>query len=102
MNELEDHLGKIEFVIPTIVIRELNRIASLAGIKRSKEAKLALELANKFKIIELEGAAADDVITAYAVRHKCFAATIDSELKNKLRRNSVNVITLSNNRLKIV
>ena len=102
MDELEASLGKIQFVIPTVVIKELNRLLSSAGVKRAKEAKLALELVSMFKTVELDGIVADDVIIDYALKRKCVAATIDDELKSKLRRNGINVITLSNNKLIIV
>jgi rRNA-processing protein FCF1 len=99
MDQLETRFGKIHFVIPTVVIKELNKLVHSAGIKRMKEAKLALDLAGKFKTVQLNGMVADDVIMDYASSRKCMAATIDSELKNKLRRNGITVITLSNNKL---
>ena len=99
MDQLETRFGKIHFVIPTVVIKELNKLAHSAGIKRSKEAKLALDLAGKFKTVQLDGVVADGVIIDYASSRKCMAATIDNELKNKLHRNGITVITLSNNKL---
>jgi len=101
-DQLEINLGKLQFVVPTVVIKELNKLVSSAGVKRAKEAKLALELANEFKVVQMGGIVADDLIVDYALKHRCFAATIDDGLKNKLLRNGINVITLSNNKLIVV
>jgi hypothetical protein len=102
MDQLEINLGKLQFVVPTVVIKELSKLASSAGVKRAKEAKLALELANEFKVVQMDGTVADDLIIDYALKHRCLAATIDDGLKNKLLRNGINVITLSNNKLIVV
>ncbi len=102
MDELEIMFGKIRFLVPTVVIKELNKLISSAGIKRAKEAKLTLYSINKFKTIQLDSKIADDVLIDYAMKHRCVIATIDNELKNKLRRNSINVMTLSNNKLIVV
>lgn len=102
MGELEARFGKINFLIPSVVIKELIKLASSAGVKRAKEAKLALDLTRKFKITELDSTIADDVILDYASKHSCIAATIDDELKKTLRRNGVNVLTLSHNKLILV
>ncbi len=102
MDELEARFGKVNFLIPTAVIKELNKLASSAGVKRAKEAKLTLGLISKFKIVRLDSVVADDAIIDYAARRKCIAATIDNELKNKLRRNGMSVVTLSKNKLIVV
>lgn len=102
MDELEARFGKVNFLIPTAVIKELNKLASSTGVKRAKEAKLTLDLISKFKIVRLDSVVADDAIIDYAARRKCMAATIDNELKNKLQRNGMSVVTLSKNKLIVV
>jgi len=102
MDELEARFGKIHFLIPTAVIKELDKLASSAGVKRAKEAKLTLDLISKFKTIRMDSVVADDAIMDYVSRRKCMVATIDNELKNKLQRNGVSVVTLSKNKLIVV
>ena len=102
MEELEARFGKNHFLIPTVVIRELNKLASYAGVKRAKEANLALDLISKFKTVQLDSAIADDAIIDYASKRRCMVATIDDELKIKLKRNGINVLTLSDNKLIVV
>jgi len=96
---LENNIGKIDFVIPSIVIDELNNLVSTASAKRANAAKLALELAKRFKTIVLEGKGADEVIIDYASKHRCYVATIDNVLKNKLKNNGIDVITLVKDRI---
>jgi len=96
---LENNIGKIDFVIPSIVIDELNNLVSTASAKRANAAKLALELAKKFKTIALQGKSADESIVDYASKHRCYVATIDNVLKNKLKNNGIDVITLVKDRI---
>jgi hypothetical protein len=99
LDVLEDNIGKIDFVIPTIVIDELNNLVKTASPKRANAAKLALELSRRFKTVELQGGSADEVIVDYASKHRCYVATIDSALKNKLKSNGIDVITLVQDRI---
>ena len=99
LDVLENNLGRVDFVIPSIVIDELKNLVSTASAKRANAAKLALELSKRFKIIELQGGSADEVIVDYASKHRCYIATIDNVLKDKLKYNGIDVITLVNDRI---
>lgn len=99
LDVLENNLGRIDFVIPTIVIDELKNLASTASAKRANAAKTALELVQRFKTVELQGGSADEVIIDYASKHRCHVATIDNALKDKLKNNGIDVITLLNDRI---
>lgn len=99
LDVLENNIGKIDFIIPSIVIDELNYLLSTASAKRSNAAKLALELAKRFKTISLHGKSADEVILDYASKHRCYVATIDNTLKNRLKSNGIDVVTLVQDRV---
>jgi len=101
-DELENEIGKIDFVVPSLVINELGKLVRTAGVKRSNAARLALELAKKFKTIQFQGTSADEAIIDYASKQKCLVATIDDALRNKLRSNGISVITLTNDKLIVV
>lgn len=94
LDVLENNIGKIDFVVPSIVIDELNRLVKSDSAKRANAAKLALKISTKFKTLELRGGSADEAIIDYASKHRCYVATIDGVLKNKLKDSSVDVITL--------
>lgn len=101
-DELENEIGKIDFVVPSLVINELRKLVRTAEVKRSNAARLALELANKFKIIQFQGTSADEAIIDYASKQKCLVATIDDALRNKLKSNGISVVTLTNDKLIVV
>ena len=102
-DEVERHIGKLNILVPTIVIEELNILQQKSGPKRSMIAKTAIELSKaRFKVIEIvKSRHVDDAIIEYAIKHDCAAATIDSDLRKRLISNNVLVITISNNRLMI-
>jgi len=98
---METLLGKLYFLVPSTVISELKHLEKIAGDKRAKIARAAIELAiSKFKVIEVvKSLYADDAIVEYAVRHECAAATIDKNLRNRLIANKILVLTLSRNKM---
>jgi rRNA-processing protein FCF1 len=102
--KVEMQLGKLNFLIPDVVIEELKKLEKRTGPKRSLLAKTAIEISNsKFRIIELPTyRQVDDAIIEYAKATKCAVATLDKNLKSKLQTFNTLVITLSSNRLVIV
>ncbi len=100
---IERELGKLNFLIPDVVIDELRRLELCAGPKRSLIAKTAIEIANsKFGIIELgKQTQVDDVILEFSKASKCAVATLDKKLKTKLLKHNILLITLSKDRLTI-
>jgi len=95
--KIESQLGRLDFLVPDIVERELERLAQNAGPKRSRLAKTALELAKaKFKTVAVAPAKhVDDSIIEYAMAQKCAVATIDTNLRRRLIANQVLVLSLS-------
>jgi rRNA-processing protein FCF1 len=95
--KIESQLGRLDFLVPDIVEGELERLAQNAGLKRSRLAKTALELAKaKFKTVAVAPAKhVDDSIIEYAMAQKCAVATIDTNLRRRLIANQVLVLSLS-------
>jgi rRNA-processing protein FCF1 len=102
-DEVEKHIGKLNILVPSIVINELTILQQKAGPKRSMTAKTAIEISKtRFKVIDIINSRhVDDAIIEYAIKHKCATATIDTALRKRLIKNKILVITLSNNRLLI-
>ena len=76
---------------------ELLRIAEQSSPKMRRLASLALKLAEKCHIIQVEalsGETYDDVIVRVAKKWGCPVATNDRELRKKLRRENVTTIFL--------
>jgi rRNA-processing protein FCF1 len=101
MEKIESEVGRLSFLIPDIVIEELKKLVVRTGPKRSQIAKTAIEISySKFRIVELpKYRQVDDAILEFAKASKCAVATLDKNLKNKLRKHNILVISLSNNRL---
>jgi uncharacterized protein len=102
-DEVEKHIGKLNILVPNIVIDELTILQQKAGPKRSMTAKTAIEISKtRFKVIDIiKSRHVDDAIIEYAIMHKCATATIDTALRKRLIKNKILVITISNNRLLI-
>ena len=98
---IESALGRLQFVIPNIVAEELKHLERHSGPKRSRMARAALSLiGSKFNLIDLPlSNYADESIIKYSSCHNCAVATLDRELKNRLIKNKVLVITLRDNKL---
>jgi rRNA-processing protein FCF1 len=103
IGKIEAYFGKLDFLIPDVVISELGYLQHKSGPKRATIAKTAIEIAySKFRIIKVvKSEHVDESIIEYAVSHNCAAATIDRDLRKRLMLNRVLVLTLSKNRLVI-
>ncbi len=112
LDNLTLNLGKVELLVPTIVIDELNRIARSPNVKRAKNAMLALEVISnnkEFKVVDIckgyrasSGYDVDEVIVDYSSSTKCYVATMDNELIRKLRRRGIGVVTLRDDVVTII
>ena len=99
--KIESQLGRLDFLVPDIVQRELERLSQNAGPKRSRLAKTALELVRaKFNTVSIAPAKhVDNSIIEYAMAQRCAVATIDTNLRRRLIANQVLVLSLRKDNL---
>jgi rRNA-processing protein FCF1 len=100
--KIEMELGRLNFLVPSVVIGELKRLETRAGPKRSLIARTAIEIANsKLRIVDIAncGGRADESILEFAKTSGYAVATLDRNLKIALRRNNILIVSLSNNRM---
>ena len=91
--------GNIEFLIPSQVKLELQRI-SLKQTSLGSRATRALEIIKKYKIICIENNSnADKAILTTSKQVKVAVATADSQLIKSLRAAKIPIITLRGDRL---
>ena len=77
--------GKINFLIPDVVIEELKSLVHNPSYKSSLSAKTVLEITKKFEIINTKKLNyTDDSIIDYAINYKCAVATMDKNLIQRL------------------
>ena len=103
VDKIEAYFGKLNFLIPDVVISELKDLEYKTGPKRSKMAKTAIEMSfSKFRVVNVaKPSHVDEAIIDYAINHICAVATIDKDLRRRLMLNNLIVLTLSKNRLTI-
>jgi uncharacterized protein len=83
--------GKINFLIPDLVIEELKNLVNNSSYKSSVSAKTVLKITKKFEII-----------TTKKINYKCAVATMDKNLIQRLISSKVLVFSLRNNKLLIM
>ena len=90
-------IGQISFYVPTVVINELHELEK----KPSKHHNVVhtLNFIKKFKTIKIDGSFADREILEYVSQHNVFVATMDRELKTKIKSKGRSVISFSNDRI---
>jgi rRNA-processing protein FCF1 len=95
--------GKINFLIPDLVIEELKNLVKNPSYKSSINAKTVLEIIKNFEIITTKKLRyTDDSILDYAINYKCAVATMDKNLIQRLLSSQVLVFSLRNNKLLIM
>ena len=95
--------GKINFLIPDLVIEELKNLVKNPSYKSSINAKTVLEITKKFEIITTKKLSyTDDSILDYAINYKCAVATMDKNLIQRLLSSKIVVFSLRNNKLLIM
>ena len=103
INIIENFYGKINFIVPDLVIRELESLVIKSNIKKSNNAKIALKISENWTKAKIpEKNLVDESIINYASLKKLPVATMDKELTKKLIMNQVIVLTLRKNKLIIL
>ncbi len=88
-------LKSFEIVVPQVVLDELKKLLDNKSQSTRLKAKLALELASEFSVIESRtNCFADEEILRIAVEKEAIVATNDAELRSRLRKKSIAVISL--------
>ena len=88
---------KFEPILLSPTHKELQRIAERGSPKMRRRALLALRLAEKCRIVEVEQGfreTPDDVIARVAAEWRCSVATNDRALRKRLRDKNVPVVYL--------
>ena len=97
MNDLDVEIGHLEFVIPEIVIKELKHLSN--DESKGKIALQTLELIKSFETNSISGKTADDGILNFVKENGGVIATIDKELKNKIKEVGGSVLSIHNDKI---
>jgi rRNA-processing protein FCF1 len=100
LGEVQDILGRVNQVVLDSVVVELRKIVDRGSAKRSRAAANALAYASKLRQVQYdEGGSVDDQILGYAVSHDVAVATLDADLRRRLRSAGVVVVIPRSDRL---
>ena len=90
-------IGQIQFVVPSVVLGELERLSETE--EKKQDATTTLEFAQNLKTIEISGKFADQAIIDHIRNNGGMTATMDKELKNKIKGLNGSIISFSNDKI---
>jgi len=97
LESVNTEIGQIQFVVPSVVLSELEKLSKTQ--EKKEDAITTLEFAQNLKTIEMSGKFADQVIIDHVRNHGGITATMDKELKNKIKSLNGSIISFSNNKI---
>ena len=97
LDSVNTEIGQIQFVVPSVVLNELEKLSKTQDKKQ--DAITTLEFAQNLKTIEMSGKFADQAIIDYVRNHGGITATMDKELKNKIKKLGGSVMSFSNDKI---
>lgn len=100
IDSIGDEIGEVSFVVPRIVLGELDRILR-RGDARSDDARRTIEFARELRTVRMDtgAATADDAILSHAAARGGIIATMDRGLKRRLRDCGCSIMSFSNDRI---
>ena len=97
IDSVNAEIGQIQFVVPSAVLNELRKLSKTQ--KKKQDAVTTLEFAQNLKTIEMSGKFADQAIIDHVRNHGGITATMDKELKNKIKSLGGSVMSFSNDKI---
>lgn len=97
IDNLDVEIGQLKFVVPTTVKQELEKLCNIPSKKQ--KVLTTIEKIKKFPHVQLSGNFADDIILSYIKKEGGMVATMDKELKLKVKKLGGSVISISNDKI---
>ena len=97
LDSVNTEIGQIQFVVPSVVLSELEKLSKTQ--EKKDDAITTLEFAQNLKTIEMSGKFADQAIINHVRNHGGITATMDKELKNKIKSLNGSVMSFSNDKI---
>ena len=97
VDSVNTEIGQIEFVVPSVVLNELRKLSKTQ--KKKQDAVTTLEFARNLKTTEMSGKFADQAIIERVRKRGGIIATLDSELKNKIKNSGGSIMSVSNDKI---
>ena len=97
IDSVNTEIGQIQFVVPSPVLNELKKLSKTQ--KKKQDAITTLEFARNLKTTQMSGKFADQAIIEHVRKHGGITATMDKELKDKIKSLNGSVISFSNDKI---
>ncbi len=97
ISTFETEIGQIQFVVPDVVETELHNLKE--DPKKEQNVLTTIDFIKTLKKIPIKGDFADQAIIDYIKEHGGIIATMDKELKNKVKISGGSVISFANDRI---
>jgi len=97
IDSIETDIGPLAFIVPQIVKKELEHLAGDPDKKIISEQ--TLDFIKNFKTNEIDGNDADSAILDYIQENRSIVATMDRELKNKIKQFGSSILSIHNDKI---
>ena len=97
IDSLETEIGTLLFIVPKIVKKELEHLAEDPEKKIISEQ--TLDFIKNFKTNHIDGNNADAAILEFIKDNKSIVATMDRELKNKIKQSGSSILSIHNDKI---
>ena len=97
LDSINVEIGEFQYVIPLVVLDELERLSKIPD--KERDVRKTLEFVRTLKTVPISGKVADYAITEHIRKHGGIVATIDKDLKNKVKRLGGSIMSFSNDKI---
>ena len=97
IDSIETDIGPLSFIVPTIVKKELEHLAS--DPDKTIISNQTLDFIKNFKTNDIDGNDADSAILDYIKENRSIVATMDKELKNKIKQSGSSILSIHNDKI---
>ena len=97
ISDLETEIGNLSFVVPEIVKKELEHLAE--DPDKNNAVTQTLEHIKNFKTNSITGKTADLGILSFVEKNGGMVATMDKELKTKIKQVGGSVLSIHNDKI---
>ncbi len=97
IDSVETEIGALSFIVPKIVKKELEHLAGDPEKKIISEQ--TLDFIKNFKTNYIDGNNADSAILEFIKENRSIVATMDKELKNKIKQSGSSILSIHNDKI---
>ena len=97
ISNLETEIGQVQFLFPDVVSNELEKLSKQD--EKKQEILATINYCKNLRKIGISGKFADNALINHIKQHGGIVATLDKELKKKIKDSGGSIMSLSNDRI---